>query len=95
MQKRYNVSLQNGLILESHTYVYFQVLNNLINDIIAENLGVPINFNFWYIDYILTRAVLGGGVFTPNPPPVFRKYLKNGSAQRRRFWHTLSYIFSG
>ena len=42
----------------------------------------------------LTRAVLGGGRFYAPPPQVFRRYLKNGGAQRRRFWHTLSYIFS-
>ena len=40
--------------------------------------------------YIPRRA---GGVFTP-PPQVFRRYLKNGGAQRRRFCHTLSYIIS-
>ena len=43
---------------------------------------------------ILTRAVLGGGAFLRPPPQVFRKYLKNGGAQRRRFWYTCSYIIS-
>ena len=47
-----------------------------------------------FCDKLLTRAVLGGGgVFTP-PPQVFRRYLKNSGAQRRRFRNTLSYIFS-
>ena len=46
-----------------------------------------------YFSRYLTRAVLGGGVFTP-PPQVFREYLKNGGAQRRRFWYTCSYIIS-
>ena len=36
----------------------------------------------------------GGGRFYAPPPKVFRRYLKNGGAQRRRFCHTLSYIFS-
>ena len=42
----------------------------------------------------LTRAVLGGGRFYAPPPQVFREYLKNGGAQRRRFWYTCSYIIS-
>ena len=42
---------------------------------------------------ILTCAVLGkGGAFTP--PQVFRKYIKNGGRQRRRFRHTCLYILS-
>ena len=49
-------------------------------------------FEYFFIG--LTRAVLGGAFFRPPPPQVFRRYLKNGGAQRRRFWHTLSYIFS-
>ena len=43
--------------------------------------------------HYLTRALLGGGVWTP-PLVVFREYLKNGGAERRRFWYTLSYINS-
>ena len=53
--------------------------------------------DFWpYVELwpYLTRAVLGGGRFYAPPPQVFRRYLKNGGAQRRRFWHTLWYIFT-
>ena len=35
----------------------------------------------------------GGGALE-SPPPVFSRFPKNGSAQRRRFWHSLPYIFS-
>ena len=41
----------------------------------------------------LTLACVGGGRMDP-PPMVFREYLKNGGAERRRFWYTLSYINS-
>ena len=42
----------------------------------------------------LTRAVLGGGAFL-RPLRFFADiFLKNGGAQRRCFWHILSYIFS-
>ena len=36
----------------------------------------------------------GGGCWEPPPPSVFSRLSKNGGAARRRFWHTLSYIFS-
>ena len=35
----------------------------------------------------------GGGLLRA-PPPVFPRLPENGGAQRHRFWHTLSYIFS-
>ena len=35
----------------------------------------------------------GGGVVEKPPPPFFSRLWKTGGAQRRRFWHTLLYIF--
>ena len=55
----------------------------------APQLGLSI-LQFRMCRYIPRRA--GGCLNTP--PAVFRRYLKNGGAERRRFWHTCSCIFS-
>ena len=68
---------------------YLEILKQLVDDFCSEEdlkfiMFLPLN----------PRRAGGGGRFYAPPRRVFRRYLKNGGAQRRRFWHTLSYIFS-
>ena len=83
--------------MQKNTIQYIESSGNL-NTAVACPIDLALDDGFKKkTKHMLSRAVLGEGVFSPPPhhPQVFRIYLKNGGAQRRRrFWPTLSCIFS-